>query len=98
MNKINWIRIFHLMGFIGFSTLYVQCTDIPSEIPDHEVAAKWADMTLFVTQHTPANSPTFASRCLGYLGLAQYESVVHGYREYQSLAGQLNGLNELPLP
>lgn len=86
------------MGFIGFSTLFIQCTDIPSEIPDYEVAAKWADMTLFVTQHTPANSPTFASRCLGYLGLAQYESVVHGYQEYQSLAGQLNGLNELPLP
>jgi len=27
-----------------------------------------------------------------------YESIVHGYPDYLSLAGQLNGLDQLPLP
>ena len=76
----------------------IQCDQIPDNIPEYEVAAKWADMTLFVTKNTPANSPTFASRCLGYLGLAQYESVVHGDENHQSLVGQLNQLYELPTP
>ena len=58
----------------------------------------WADMTLFITQHTPANTPTYSSRCLGYIGLTMYESVVAGDSIYQSLAGQLNGLNSLPKP
>ncbi len=63
-----------------------------------EVATAWAGMTLFITQKTPANTPTYASRCLGYIGLTMYESIVPGYPEYQSLAGQLNGLDRLPQP
>lgn len=64
----------------------------------HEVALAWADLTLFITKNTPANSPTFASRSLGYTGLTMYESIVPGYPEYESLAGQLNGLSGLPRP
>ncbi|MEL6718127.1 MAG: hypothetical protein AAFP82_05370 [Bacteroidota bacterium] len=67
-------------------------------LQDYEIATKWAEMTLHVTKYTPANSPTFASRCLGYIGLTMYESIVHGEEEYNSLAGQLNGLESLPLP
>jgi hypothetical protein len=55
-------------------------------------------MTNYVTKNTPANSPTFASRCFGYIGLTMYESVVNGYSEYQSVAPQLNGLGNLPMP
>ena len=76
------------LGFVLFS-----CDSLPEEIPEHEVAAQWAEMTLFVTKNTPANSPTFASRCLGYLGLAQYEAVVHGSDTHQSLVGQLSKLD-----
>ncbi len=71
------------------------------ELPDfteQEVATGWAEMSTYLTQYTPANSPTYASRCFGYIGLTMYESIVHGYPEYQSLAGQLNGLESLPLP
>lgn len=71
------------------------------EAPDfteQEVATGWAEMSTYLTQYTPANSPTYASRCFGYIGLTMYESIVHGYPEYQSLAGQLNGLESLPLP
>ncbi|MBK8023007.1 MAG: hypothetical protein IPK19_16680 [Chloroflexi bacterium] len=35
---------------------------------------------------------------LAYTGIALYESIVPGMPEYQSLAGQLNGLDPLPQP
>jgi hypothetical protein len=63
-----------------------------------QVATSWADLTLHITKNTPANSPTFASRCLAYIGTTMYESVVHGDPEYNSLAGQLSELDALPLP
>lgn len=70
-----------------------------NQVPNaNEVAIAWAKLTLYITQHTPSNSPTFASRAFGYIGLTMYESVVKGYDQYNSLAGQLNGLNHLPIP
>jgi len=65
---------------------------------DQDIANAWADMALYVTKYTPANSPTFASRCFGYIGVTMYESIVHGFPDYISLAGQLNGLDTLPKP
>lgn len=63
---------------------------------EQSVAYAWADMTLRVTRYTPANSPTFASRCLGYMGVCMYETVAPGQSGYHSLVGQLNGLASLP--
>ena len=68
------------------------------KITEHELPAIWANMTLHITQHTPANSPTFASRAFGYIGLTMYESVVHGFAEKKSLSGQLNEMPPLPIP
>src|SRR6266487_156696 len=65
---------------------------------EQNVVTAWAEMALYVAKNTPANSPTFASRGFAYIGLTMYESVVHGYPEHKSLVGQLNGLDELPLP
>jgi hypothetical protein len=45
-----------------------------------------------------AISPPVAARTYAYGAVAIYESVVHGMPGYQSLAGQLNGLNALPVP
>ncbi|MEM1120376.1 MAG: vanadium-dependent haloperoxidase [Bacteroidota bacterium] len=79
--------------------LFAHCKNEPTiQLSEQDIATKWAEMTLHVTQHTPANSPTFASRCLGYIGLTMYESIVHGQDNYQTLAGQLNELEALPLP
>ena len=79
--------------------LFGQCTSEPTiQLNEQDVATKWAELTMHVTQHTPANSPTFASRCLGYIGLTMYESIVHGSKDYNSLVGQLNELEQLPLP
>ncbi|MCY7355912.1 MAG: phosphoesterase, partial [Rudanella sp.] len=74
-----------------------RCTPKVS-LTEQDVATSWADMSLYITKNTPANTPTYASRCLGYIGLTMYESVVPGFALYQSLAGQLNGLESLPKP
>ena len=74
------------------------CSAPQRPLPDYELATTWANMTLYITRYTPANTPTYASRGLGYVGLTMYESIVHGSPEYQSLAGQLNGLASLPQP
>ncbi len=67
-------------------------------LTEQDLATKWADITLFITKNTPSNSPTYASRCLGYIGLTMYESFVYADSSYQSLSGQLDGLNSLPIP
>ena len=99
MKTESIIYFFIKLGFIFILFIGIaSCKQLPKKIPDYEVAAKWADMTLYITKNTPANSPTFASRCLGYMGLAQYEAVVHGTSDHKSLAGQLNQLESLPIP
>ncbi len=88
----------HLNGVLLIAALFLAgCAKGPQPpIPDHEIAARWADLTLSITKTTSANTPTYASRCLGYVGLTMYESIVAGSPEYNSLAGQLNGLPLLP--
>jgi hypothetical protein len=60
------------------------------------VATEWFSLALQLVQQTPGFSPPVASRALGYLSLALYESIVPGMPGYTSLAGQLNELNSLP--
>ena len=43
-------------------------------------------------------SPPVAARIYAYGSIAMYEAVVHGMPGYQSMAGQLNGLDSLPTP
>jgi hypothetical protein len=80
---------------------FISCTISSKQavvVSETDVAVAWADMALYVTRNTPANSPTYASRALGYIGVTMYESVVRHHPEYRSLAGQLNGLDSLPMP
>ncbi len=82
----------------ALALLAVGCRPAPRPT-GQQVATAWADMTLFITKNTPANTPTYASRCLGYVGLTMYESVVPASPGYESLAGgQLNGLASIPRP
>lgn len=75
-----------------------QCDNSKKPLSDKEVVLAWGGLTTYITQHTPSNSPTFASRAFAYIGLTMYESIVPGYDEYTSLSGQLNELNPLPEP
>ena len=91
---------FRNIGFILLCLfLLASCSNkqTPS-LSDQDVALQWAKMSLFITQYTPANSPTFASRGFGYIGLTMFESIVNGYESHNSIAGQLNGLDNLPKP
>lgn len=73
----------------------------PSVSPEYttatpDIAIKWTDMNLYIIQNSPSNTPTYASRSLGYLGLAMYECVQNGSGKNLSMVGQLKGLNTLP--
>lgn len=70
---------------------------IPS-IDASEVTVLWGKMTLNVMYKLPGNTPTYASRALGYAGLTMYESVVNGSANQKSLVGQLTDLKTLPKP
>ncbi len=43
-------------------------------------------------------SPPVASRIYSYSSIAAYETLIQGHPEYQSLAGQINGLEKAPQP
>src|SRR5690349_23405828 len=43
-------------------------------------------------------SPPVASRIYAYTTVAGYEAIIHQDKNYESLAGQLNGLKEFPQP
>ncbi len=90
-----------LILLFSFVVIFQNCSDpSPNPVADEKknLAVNWADLTLQTIRNSPANTPTYTSRCLGYIGLTMYESVVHGSTSRKSMAGQLNGLNELPLP
>ncbi len=63
----------------------------------NEMALAWVDMLLDQVRFQRVGPPP-AARAMGYLGVAMYESVVHGIPGGNSLAGQLNGLDKLPQP
>lgn len=70
---------------------------IPEPVPvelsiSPETALRWSEMTLDVIKDSPDNSPTYASRSLGYIGLTMYESTVKGSIIFKSIATDLNGM------
>ncbi|MEH6618487.1 phosphatase PAP2 family protein [Maribacter arcticus] len=82
--------------FLLLIILMACSTTEQAKLSDKDVAMEWANMTLYITRYTPSNSPTFASRVFGYIGLTMYESIVPGFEEYNSMNGQLKGLESLP--
>lgn len=91
------------IGLIFFTAILFILTSCKEEVPppqfsDLEIATQWADMSIYITHYSFGNTPTYASRCFGYLGLTMYESIVNGFPGYNSLAGQLQGLDQLKKP
>ena len=90
-------NIFYLF-FISIFFLKGCKSDYNKVYSETYIANEWARMTIHLTKNTPGNTPTNASRALGYIGLTMYESIVAGYPENQTISDQLNGLNYLPKP
>ncbi len=63
-----------------------------------DLAIEYMELLREITKVHPGFSPPVASRAFGYAGVTLYESLVHGMPEYESLAGKLNGLTDLPQP
>ena len=90
-------KIIHRLPLFLLLIILMACsTTEQAKLSDKDVAMEWANMTLYITRYTPSNSPTFASRAFGYIGLTMYESIVPGFEEYNSMNGQLKGLVSLP--
>jgi hypothetical protein len=93
-----------------FVTLFSGCEqlgvdDVLTPVPiggteenDAAVAIAWFEFYLRLVQETPGFSPPVSSRAFGYAGVTLYEAVVPGMPDYQTLAGQVNGLTGLPQP
>lgn len=67
-----------------------------SDGEESRVAHSWAQMSKEVIGQN--EQPVYDSRSLGLLGITMYESIVHGYPDRRSLAGQLSDLRYLPPP
>lgn len=70
---------------------------LQAQVPPQDVLAIWYRMTLELVRHTPTYTPPVASRSFAYIGVAAYEAVASGSDNLESLAGQLNGLTQLPM-
>ena len=77
---------------LGMATSSVQAAGLSPEA----IVQKWYTLSLALIRHTPTYSPPVASRSLAYLGVATYEAVASGSDRLQSMAGQLNGLDDFP--
>jgi hypothetical protein len=71
----------------------------PTDVKNHnsDVPVAWFNLAYDLARDEHL-SPPVAARLFGYLGVALYEALVPGMPEYQSLAGQLNGLQALSRP
>ncbi len=96
--KSKFLPIFISISFLFFisckkddeTNIYQADTSTP------DIAVKWTDMNLYILKYSPSNTPTYASRSLGYLGLTMYECVQAGSGRHVSMNGQLKGLPTLP--
>jgi membrane-associated phospholipid phosphatase len=60
---------------------------------DSKIMQEWQDLFLQVERYAEVYRPCPAARMLGYVGLANYEAVVSGMPEYQSISSRYAGLN-----
>lgn len=101
---INCIKKTLKMRFVKFvllASLVLSCsgnaTEYKSKVQEPEFLHRTLKQITDVIVHD-IFSPTVASRIYAYSTVAAYEAVIHQDSSYVSLAGQLNGLTEVPKP
>jgi hypothetical protein len=70
----------------------------PKEDPSAELLLDWITLQLRLGRNTTGVGHVAYSRHFAYTSIAFYESLVPGFRQNRSLAGQLQALDHLPLP
>ncbi|KPM48023.1 hypothetical protein [Jiulongibacter sediminis] len=70
----------------------------PASDFDSSILTEYNALQLKLINNTPGYSAPVAARSIAYLALAAYEATVPGMPDNQSLAGQLQGLDDLPKP
>lgn len=92
--------------WMGILLLASACSRDDESLPDAygsvnelpaDVALRWNELFLDLERFTPGYRPPVSARTSAYLGLAAYESAVHGMEGYNSMAAYFPGL-DLPLP
>lgn len=68
----------------------------PAEKYSFQIASRWAELQMQMTQMTFGYAPPVAARAFGLAGLTMYESIVPGMLDHRSLASQINQLGTLP--
>ncbi len=76
-------------------SLLLMAAPVRAAAPE-EVMANWYTLLLNLVRHTATYSPPVASRAFAYVGVTAYEATASGDPHLVTLAGQLNGLKELP--
>src|ERR1044071_6467401 len=94
MRQLNFL-IITLVLLVGVSCQKKKSEEATLANPDlmHTTVRKLTDVMVH-----DIFSPPVASRIYAYANLAAYEALVPGYPNYQSLAGQLKNLKDLPKP
>ena len=89
--------------FIAFAALSCGKTEDPGDLsPLHNqksgLVSDWITLHLQVIKSTSGVTHVAYSRHFAYTGVAVYEALVNGDRQYSSIAGSLNGGIQLPQP
>lgn len=106
MRKIYLSRI--IFGILILAGLITSCHKDDKTFPGSTSAAtrtyssdqlrNYYTLMCKISKSTSGFFPPQVSRAYGYVGIATYESVVHGIPGALSLYGQVNGLSQLPKP
>lgn len=70
----------------------------PASAYPADIALRWIKLLTQIVKRAPGFTPPIVARTYAYAGVALYEALVPGMPGYQSLAGQLNEMPEMPQP
>ncbi len=93
MARYHWLRT---LGGAAISVMFALGASAQSRPAPEQVLSVWYELVLDLVRHTPTYTPPVASRTLAYVGVTAYEATASGNDGLISLAGQLNGLTDLP--
>lgn len=83
-------------GFLLLSAATLVPFKAYAETGAGDILFNWYRLILELVRHTATYTPPVASRAFAYLGITAYEALASGNPAMVTLAGQLNGLRDVP--